>query len=510
MARQYGCGLMRYAAVGLALAFGLVSTSALAGKKDDTLVWVTQFEPPTFNYYDQTLREGTILSRLVWDSLYFTDPVTGENKPHLATKLTWVDPKTIDVDLRHDVVFHNGDKMTADDLVFTVTMVNDPANKMANSSDVQWIGSAEKLGEYKVRLHLTEVYAPAIEMLSTSVIVYPKAYYEKVGKDGYALAPVGTGPYKVTEITPGKRMVMTRNEEYFGGIKGKAKIRTVVMRFIAERNTQIAELLAGHADIIWRLPKDAGEKLATRRGIKVVIGDTMRVGYLQFDAAGRSGDNPLTNVKVRQAISYAINRESIRKNLLGGGEVLNLACYPNQFGCSAPNAPIYTYDPAKAKALLAEAGYKDGVTVEFYGYRDRPIAEAMMGDLSKVGIKVNLQWMQYSALRDQVRDGKVPLSFMTWGSGSVRDVGNITSYFFEGSGDDTARDPEVEKLLRAGDGTIDEAERKKYYSAALTRIAEQAYWLPLWSYAYYYAMNKDLEFQPTPDEILHLYRAHWN
>jgi peptide/nickel transport system substrate-binding protein len=510
MTRQHGKWLKYLATAGIALVFGLATTTAQAGKKDDTLVWATEFEPPTFNYYDQTLREGTILSRLVWDSLYFTDPVTGENKPHLATKLTWVDSKTIDVDLRQDVVFHNGDKMTADDLVFTITMVNDPANKMANSSDVQWIASAEKLGEYKVRLHLKDIYAPAIEMLSTSVVVYPKAYYEKVGKDGYALAPVGTGPYKVTEVTPGKRLVMTRNENYFGGVKGKAKIGTVVMRFIPERNTQIAELLAGHADLIWRLPMDAGQKLEGRRGIKVVVGDTMRVGYLQFDSAGRSGKSPVNDVRVRQAISYAIDRESIVKNLLGGGQVVNLACYPNQFGCEAPGAPIYKYDPEKAKALLAEAGYKDGVSVDFYGYRDRPIAEAMMGYMSKVGIKANLQWMQYSALRDKVREGKVPMDFMTWGSGSVRDVANITSYFFESSGDDTARDPEIEKLLRAGDGTIDEAERKKNYSAALTLIAERAHWLPLWSYAYYYAMNKDLEFTPTPDEILHLYRAHWN
>lgn len=483
--------------------------AASAGKENDTLTWVTKFEPPTYNYYDQTLREGVILSRHIWDSLYWRDLDTGEYVPHLATKIAYADPKTIDITLREDVTFHNGEKFDADDVVFTFNMVNDPENRMVNRNPVGWITKAEKTGEYSVRLHLDEIFAPAIEYLSTSVVIYPDQYYQEVGKDGYGRAPIGTGPYKATEVVPGSRLVIEKNENYFGGGKGQPHIGKIVIRYIDEANTQIAELLSGNADLIWRLSKEQGEKLGRMPNVNVIAGDTMRVGYLQFDSAGKSGDTPVTNVKVRQAISHAIDREAIRSNLLGGGQVMNLACYPTQFGCESPDAPIYDYNPEKAKQLLAEAGYPNGFQIDFYGYRDRPVAEAMMGYMAKVGIKANLQWMQYSALRDKVRSDEVPMNFMTWGSSSVNDIANITAYFFDGRADDTALDPEVKEYLDAGGETIDPEERLKNYREALRLIAERAHWLPLWSYAYFYGMNNDLDFQPTPDEIVHLYRAKW-
>ena len=493
------------AAAGAALLAG----PAMAGKKDDTLVWITTFEPPTYNYYDQTLREGTILSRHLWDSLFWRDLETGEYVPHLATKIEYADPKTIDITLREGVTFHNGEKFDADDVVYTLTMVNDPENKMANRNPVRWISRVEKTGEYSVRLHLDKIFAPAIEYLSTSVVMYPNEYYEKVGKDGYGRAPVGTGPYSAAEVVPGKRLIMKKNENYFGGGKGQPHIGTIEMRFIPEANTQIAELLGGNADLIWRLSKEQGEKLGKRPGVDVVAGETMRVGYLQFDSSGSSGDHALKNVKVRQAISHAIDREAIVQNLMGGGQVVHLACYPTQFGCNSPDAPKYDYNPEKAKALLAEAGYADGVEVDFYAYRNRPFAEAMMGFMSNVGIKANLQWMKYSALRDKVRGNEVPFNFMTWGSGSVNDIANITAYFFDGRADDLAGDAEVKALLDAGGATIDPEERLKNYREALRLIAERAHWLPLFSYAYFYAMSDELDFQPTPDEIVHLYRAKW-
>lgn len=482
---------------------------ASAGKKDDTLVWVTKFEPPTYNYYDQTLREGTILSRHLWDSLYWRDLETGEYVPHLATKIEYADPKTIDITLREGVTFHNGEKFDADDVVFTINMVNNPDNKMANRNPMRWISKAEKTGEYSVRLHLEKIFAPAIEYLSTSVVMYPNEYYKKVGKDGYGRAPVGTGPYKAVEVSPGKRLVMERNENYFGGGKGKAHIGKVVMRFVDEANTQIAELLSGNADLIWRLNKEQGEKINTVSGVKGISGETMRVGYLQFDSSGSSGDHPLKKLKVRQAISHAIDRKAIVEQLQGGGQVLHLACYPTQFGCQSPDAPKYDYNPEKAKKLLAEAGYPNGVEVDFYAYRNRPYAEAMMGFMAKVGIKANLNWMKYSALRDKVRANEVPFNFMTWGSGSVNDIANITAYFFDGRADDTALDPDVKKLIDAGGATIDPDERKKHYAEALRLIAERAHWLPLFSYTYFYGMKDELDFEPTPDEIVHLYRAKW-
>ncbi|MDC3080486.1 ABC transporter substrate-binding protein, partial [Rhodospirillaceae bacterium] len=197
-------------------------SAAHAGKENDTLVWVTKFEPPTYNYYDQTLREGVILSRHIWDSLYWRDLETGEFKPHLATKMEYSNPTTIDITLRKDIVFHNGEKFDADDVVFTINEIINPENKYKNRKLISWAKKAEKTGQYSVRLHLGKIFAPAMEMLSTAVVMYPDEYYKKVGKNGFARAPVGTGPYKAAEIVPGKHLALERNESYFGGAKGKA------------------------------------------------------------------------------------------------------------------------------------------------------------------------------------------------------------------------------------------------------------------------------------------------
>lgn len=490
----------------------LASGPAQAGKKNDTLLWLTEFEPPTYDFYAQTNREGVVLAKHVWDTLIEHDPVTGELKPHLATSVTFTNPTTIEIKLRQGVKFHNGDPFTADDVVYTFTWQNDPANtKVAARSRTDWVKQAEKIDTYTVRLHLKEPFAAAMAFLEANVPIFPAAYTKAQGSDGTSKAPVGTGPYRVTEVSRGKQIVLEKNKDYFGGVRGQPKIGKIIMRFVPEHNTQIAELLAGNADFIWRVPRDQAEKMKGRRGLNVVVGDTMRYGYLQFDITGRpgAGAEPLRKVEVRQAISHAINRKAIADNLQGGGTILDLTCYPSQVGCASKGAVKYDYDPAKAKQLLAKAGFANGFGIDFYGYRDRSLAEAIMGDLDKVGIKPKLQWLQYATLRDKVRKGEVPLSFMTWGSSSIGDAHNSTGYFFSKGPDDTTQDPQLVDLIKKASAETDVAKRLALYDQAHTLISRNAYWVPLWSYIYYYAMSDELNFAPTPDEIPHMYRASW-
>jgi peptide/nickel transport system substrate-binding protein len=490
----------------------LAAGAAQAGKKNDTLLWLTEFEPPTYDFYAQTNREGVVLAKHIWDTLVERDLDTGEVRPHLATSVTFTNPTTIEIKLRQGVKFHNGDPLTADDVVYTFTWQNDPSNtKVAARSRTDWVRQAEKVDTYTVRLHLKEPFAAAMAFLEANVPIFPAAYTKAQGSEGMSRAPVGTGPYRVTEVARGKQIVMERNKDYFGGVRGQAKIGKIVMRYVPEYNTQIAELLAGNADFIWRIPKDQAQKMKGRRGLNVVVGDTMRYGYLQFDVTGRPGAaaEPLRKVEVRQAIAHSINRQAIVQNLLGGGTVLDLTCYPSQVGCASKGAVKYDYDPAKAKQLLAKAGFPNGFELDFYGYRDRQVAEAMMGDLGKVGIRTKLQWLQYATLRDKVRKGEAPLAFMTWGSSSINDTANSTGYFFTKGPDDTTQDPRVIELMRQAGAEVDPAKRLALYDEAHALIARNAYWVPLWSYAYFYAMTDEVRFQPTPDEIPHMYRAGW-
>ena len=483
-----------------------------ASQSDDTLRWASDRELGSLDYFYDSTREGIIISHLIWDSLIYRDPQTLKYKPLLATSWKWVDDTTIDLTLRQGVKFQNGEAFNADDVVYTLNYVVDPKNKVLRKSNVDWIKSAEKQGDYKVRIHLKKPFPAAFEYLSGPIVIYPKDYYSKVGEKGMSDHPIGTGPYKVTKVVPGKAIDFEANPDYFDGSpKGKPHIKHIEFEMIPDKSTQLAELISGGLDWIWRVPADQAAKLDTLPNVQIKAGGTFRIGYLSMDAAGRTGkDNPFTDVRVRQAVAYAIDRKAIVENLVKGvSKVVNTACFPSQFGCSDDGVKNYDYDPAKARKLLAAAGYPNGFTTEFYAYRERPYAEAMINYLQAVGIRAKLQFLRYPAFNDKELSGKAALFFGTWGSEGVNDISGITSYFFEGGGEDYARDPKVQQWLEAGDTTVDKSERKAKYSKALQRISKQAYWAPLFSYSINYAFSKDLVFTPPKDGIPRFVNARW-
>ncbi len=487
----------------------LAAPAAFAGKADDTLNVAFDRELETLDQYMNTAREGILIARMVWDGLLYRDPQTNEYKGNLATSYKWIDNTTIEFALRKGVVFHNGEPFDADDVVYTVNWIADPANGVKTQRNVNWLKGAEKIDKYTVRLYLKKPFPVALEFLSGPVVIYPNEYYAKVGPKGMGVKPVGTGPYRVVSVEPGKRFVFERNDDYYGGPKGKASIKRIVIRTITESNTQLAEMLAGGLDWIWRVKPDQAGKLKQLGKLTVTNAPTMRIGYLSFDAAGRTGKTPLTDLRVRRAIAHAVDREGIVKALVkGSSKVVHAACYPSQFGCTDDVAK-YDYDPEKAKALLAEAGYPDGFEIDFYAYRNRDYAEAIISNLNAVGIRTKFHYLKYAALRDKVQAGQVPFTFMTWGSYSINDVSAITSHFFKFGKDDNARDPDVKRWLDIADTSTDPEVRKTNYKLALQRIAERVYWLPLWSYNTYYAYTKDLAFTPTPDEIPRFFQMRW-
>lgn len=497
------------ALAGTAMA-ALTSMPASAQKAANTVRFAYDQAPENVDPFFNNVRIGVIIGANVWDTLIYRDPNTNEYKGQLAKSWKQVDDKTIEFELREGVKFHNGEEFDADDVVYTLNFISKPENKVVTQGNVNWIEKAEKLDKYKVRLTTKEIFPAAIEYLAGPVVIHPNEYYEKVGPKGQNEKPVGSGPYKVSNYVPGKSITLELNKDYFkDSPKPQPKIGKIDIRFIPDRQTQMAEMLSGGGDLIMHVPKDQADQLKTVPTLQVVSGETMRIVFMQMNIQDGTPAPALKDERVRKAIIHAIDREAMVKNIVGeGSRVINTICFPSQFGCTDEGATRYNYDPAKAKALLAEAGVKD-LTLDIVAYRERNQTEALIGYLQAVGIKTNLRFLQYAAMREQIATNKAMLTHQTWGSFSVNDVSAATPNYFAFRSEDITRDPAVRDLLNKGNNSVDPAVRKEAYKGALKIIADKAYATPLYSLPVYYVANKDLNFKAYPDEMVRFWEMGW-
>ncbi|AKQ54243.1 ABC transporter substrate-binding protein [Bordetella hinzii] len=492
-----------------ALALGL-AFNAHAAKKDDTLRMAYDQAPESVDPYYNNVRIGVIIAANVWDTLLYRDPMTNEYKGQLAKSWKQVDDKTLEFELRQGVKFHNGEEFDADSVVYTLNFVADPKNKAVTQQNVAWIDKVEKIDKYHVRLTTKEPFPGAKEYLSTTVAIHPAKYYQEVGPKGMNAKPVGSGPYKVADYQPGKSITLERNTDYFkDSPKAQPKIGKVVIRFIPDRQTQMAEVISGGEDLIMSVPKDQADQLRAVPTLQVVNGETMRIVFMQMNILENSPAPQLKDERVRRAIVHAIDRQAILKNIVGdGGAILNAICTPSQVGCTQ-DVPTYKYDPAQAKKLLAEAGYPNGFDIDILAYRERNQTEAIINYLQAVGIRAKLNFLQYAAMRDMIRAGKASITHQTWASNLVNDVSASTPVYFGFGNDDITRDAKVKALLDKGDHTIEAAPRAAAYKEALSIIADKAYAVPLWTLPVYYVANKDLAFKPYPDELTRFWDMSW-
>ena len=494
---------------GLLVVVAASGTPAVAQKSADTLRIAWRDAIPNIDFYYNSLRTGLIVSHHAWDTLIYRDPETFQLKPLLATSWKYVDDTTLEFELRAGVVFHDGSAFTADDVVYTITSIM-ADKQVAVPSNFAFIAGAEKVDDRHVRIKLKQVFPAALEYISMVLPIYPKAYRERVGADGFSHAPVGTGPYRITRVDGVSEIDLERNDAYFDSPKGKPAIRKLVIKEVADASGEMTALLAGQADWIWQFNPDQLENIGRMPNLQTLRNESMRVAYMNMDATGRSGPSPLQNVKVRQAIMHAVDRVTMARQLMpGGSRVLDAPCFPTQFGCDQAVAVKYEYDPAKAKALLVDAGYPDGFDIEIVGYQLPPWQAAMQNYLAAVGIRAHVTQLQVGAVVQRSAEGKNPLELGTWGSYSINDASAFLPYFFNGGAQDYARDPEVKKLVDEGGSTVDPDRRRAVYSAAIKRLTEQADFMPMFTFVTTYAINKGLAFKTFRDELPRFYLSSW-
>lgn len=457
--------------------------------------------------YFTNARLGVIVAESVWDTLVYRNPSTGEYEGNLATAWRWIDATTLELDLREGVRFHSGDAFDADDVVYTLEFMADPANKSLQLDQVRWIDHVEKIDAHQVRIVAADPFPAAIAMLAAPMVaIFPHEYYARVGQRGMNAEPVGTGPFRVAEHARGKSLTLERNADYFhGGPKSLPRIERVEIRFVPDAQTRVAEMVSRGADLDMYVAPDQAEQLRDIEHLQVAAGDTLRYAYLAMNTLPATPAPPLLDVRVRQAIAHAIDREAIAHELVGlGSRVLHSPCHPAQFGCADTSVMRYAYDPERARRLLRDAGYADGIAIDLYAInnvRDRNSIEAIANYLAAVGVRARIRFLTGTVVSDLVRRGRAGLAYQSWGSGSVFDVAASTSVYFEHAADDVSRDPEVRDLLVRGDTAMDVAVRRESYGQALALIAERAYTVPLYSLPVYYVANADLVFTAHTDEI---------
>jgi peptide/nickel transport system substrate-binding protein len=441
------------------------------------------------------------------------DPRTGRFEPDLATSWEWTNDTTLRFVLRQGVKFHNGQAFDADDVVYTLNYLVDPANKILTPNNSSFIKRAVKVDPFTVDVEMKSPFPAALEYFSGALFIYPHEYHAKVGPEGMAKNLVGTGPYVMKEINGVSRYLMTRNRDYFGGVKGPAAIGTIEIRVVNDESTELLELISGKADWIWKFNADQVPLISARPNLTASLSESMRIGFLNLNIVG-SGDgaaNPLANAKVRQAIAHAINKPDLVKYLvMGDARVVDTPCFPAQFGCNVEAAVKYAYDPAKARSLLAEAGYPNGFSTKVIGARSSQWVAAVQEDLKKVGIKADASVIQGATLVDLFGQGQVPIGYWDWGGYSVMDVSATLPVFVGGqSSSDKVGDKEVAGIVMKASAEIDPEKRKALYDQAIKLITERALMVPIHSFVVPYAYTKELDFQSFPDETPRFFWAKW-
>jgi peptide/nickel transport system substrate-binding protein len=502
------------AAAAIALtATGFAAAPASAQKSADTLraYWrdqITDIDP-----YFNSLRTGLIVAHQSMDGLVYRDPDGYVMKPLLAKSWKWTEDNALEFELQTSAKFHNGDPVTAADVVYTIKVITDPKSGISVPSNYSWIASAEAIDEHHVRIRAKTAFPAALEYVAFVMPIYPSAYREKVGHDGFKKEPIGAGPYRITRVDGVNEIDMERFEDYYPeSSKGRPAIKRLVIKEVTDPTNEIAALLGGQADWIWQYNPDQYDKIAAMPNLQAMRQEAFRILFLQLESAGRNGQkSPLQDARVRRAIAYALDRKTFAEKLVqGGSRVPDAPCYFTQFGCDQAAAVHYEYDPAKAKALLAEAGYANGFDTEIVnGNLLNSWTGAVQGYLQAVGIRAKVTTLQAVAGITRAEKGDAPIYMSSWGSYSVNDVSAIMPYFFTGSADDFSQDPEVKADLIHGGSVNDPAERKAAYSKAIHRISDQAYMIPICTFTTTYAVSKQLNFKPWADEMPRFYLSSW-
>jgi len=489
----------------LALVLALPDAPA-AQTKDDTVVYAFQSDVDSWDPPNSVLREAIILGYHVFDHLAVRDLKTGRVGPNLATSWRALDETTWEVKLRKGVRFHDGYPFTAAAVKATFDRVLDPKNKLTARGNHAKIKSVEIVDDYTVRFKTDGPYPLFVERMTAQVMQSDKVIKEK-GHQWMQENPIGTGPYKLVRWNRKQEHLLVRNDDYWGA---KPAFKYVRVRIIPETATQIAELISGGVDVIKAVPPDQMDVIDKSGQARTSTSPILRTAMLQLDQAARSGPNPFTDRRVRQAANMAVDMDAIIKYVLNGlGDRVATGVNPMAFGFD-PSLKPYKPDLAAAKKLLAAAGYPNGFEVRFRtglaivepGVQQTN--DAIVADLAKAGIVAKQNLMgDVGPYVAQVKEGKAgPMFNWSWGYYSVFDADAILYDVFKcGESYSYYCNKELDDLIQAGRSTLDPKKRTEIYVKAQRLLFDDAAYIYKWGLRGVWGISNRVEYAAPRDEI---------
>lgn len=477
----------------------------VAGSEQDPLVVVQSAEPTGLDPILNRSVPAYNITINVFDSL-LRKTADGQNVPALAESYEHDSPNEWVFHLRRGVTFQNGEVMNAEAVRYTIATILDPATNSTRAADLDWVKDVQVLDNYTVRIETTKDY-PLAEHYFTEMQIVPPVYREEVGAQRFNEAPIGTGPFELVRWDRGNRIVLKRNEQYWGGA---ADVEYIDFRFVSNAASRVATLLSGDADLIVDPPITAQSRIDSNRNTSFASVTGTRVLFVGLDA---TQDSPLQDVRVRQALNYAVDKETIIQRLLGGmGEVTTTLLTDRDLGFTDDVDP-YPYNPNRARRLLRQAGYADGFTITLDAtsgryINDNAVVQAIIGYLSQVGVNVELNSMEFGAFNGALFSHQhSPMYFVGWGN-PVFDPSFIYDFITRSGGLlRTIENPEIDALLEQARSTSDVAYREEVYGQAMALINEQAPAIFLYKQPVLYGLSARLDWEPRSDEFLYMYDA---
>ena len=431
----------------------------------------------------------------------------GKLVPFVAKSVTNIDPKTWEVELRPGVKFHNGEPLDAEAIKFSFQRVMDPANKSPSAPNTNYVDRVEVIDTLKARI-ITKTPNPIVPNLLANLHMMPRKYISEVGVDGYRKRPVGTGAYKFVEHIRDERLVLEANPDYWGG---KQRVKRIVYRPIKEDAARVAALLTGEIDIAMRIPPelapsiDQSGKAATA---SIRSARSFVLLFSQVDPAFATN-----NQKVREAINYAIDRDELNRAILVGTGAPAVWFNALTFGIHPDLKPI-PYDPARAKKLLAEAGFPNGLDLTLDSpkgqyVKDVEIAEGVAGQLARVGIRTKVEPFEWGVFLKRVFGHTTnQLVLVGWGD-AIGDPAAHNSLLMDSRGTwSQNRMPDFDKLLDQIASEMDPNRRAQMIRQEQEYIREHMPVAYLVQMGDIYGRSKKAEWwKPRADEKVWLFQS---